>query len=284
MSIVAEAVTFPADTVKTRLQIDTASGAARRGMISTAIGIIREERFRGLYAGLGPACLRHLLYSGSRVTIYEVIREDVLGRDLDGSFSLWKGIIAGMSAGAIGQFVASPADLLKVSLQTDGKRIARGLPRRFNGAVDAARQLYAENGVRGMWRGWLPNSQRAALVQLGDLTCYDYAKWSVIARTGWPDGPAVHAISSGIAGLCAAMMGTPADVIKTRVMCQPVDSTGRGILYSGAFDCLRKTIAKDGAASLYRGFLPSWLRMAPWSLTFFITFEQLRAAVGLSSF
>ena len=75
-----------------------------------------------------------------------------------------------MGAGAIGQFMASPADLLKVNLQTDGKRVARGLAPRFAGTADAARQLFAENGVRGMWRGWLPNCQRAALVQLGERT------------------------------------------------------------------------------------------------------------------
>lgn len=33
-----------------------------------------------------------------------------------------------------------------------------------------------EGGVRALWRGWAPNCQRAALVQLGDLTTYDFVK------------------------------------------------------------------------------------------------------------
>lgn len=33
-----------------------------------------------------------------------------------------------------------------------------------------------EGGVRALWRGWVPNCQRAALVQLGDLTTYDLVK------------------------------------------------------------------------------------------------------------
>ena len=37
-----------------------------------------------------------------------------------------------------------------------------------------------------------------------------------------------HAMSSILAALTAATMGTPADVIKTRVMNQPLDNNGVG--------------------------------------------------------
>ena len=39
-----------------------------------------------------------------------------------------------------------------------------------------------------------------------------------------------HAISSIVAALTAATMGTPADVIKTRIMNQPLDTNGKGKL------------------------------------------------------
>ena len=38
-----------------------------------------------------------------------------------------------------------------------------------------------------------------------------------------------HAMSSILAALTAAIMGTPADVIKTRVMNQPIDNNGLGM-------------------------------------------------------
>ena len=37
-----------------------------------------------------------------------------------------------------------------------------------------------------------------------------------------------HALSSIVAALTAATMGTPADVIKTRIMNQPLDGNGKG--------------------------------------------------------
>jgi hypothetical protein len=45
------------------------------------------------------------------------------------------------------------------------------------------------------------------------------------------------------------------------------------------------TIAKEeGALALWRGFALNYARMCPWSLTFFLSFEQLRKVYGLSSF
>ena len=53
---------------------------------------------------------------------YEFLREKVLRKDENGSFPLWKGIVAGFSSGVIGQAIASPTDLVKVQMQADGKR------------------------------------------------------------------------------------------------------------------------------------------------------------------
>lgn len=130
----------------------------------------------------------------------------------------------------------------------------------------------------------MPNCQRAALVQLGDLTTYDAAKQFLLRDVGVKDGPVLHALSSAIAGLVAATLGAPADVIKTRYMNQPTSPTGVPLLYTSSFDCLKQTVGKEGFAALYKGWLPTWLRMAPWSLVFFVSFEQLRRITGQSSF
>ena len=91
-----------------------------------------------------------------------------------------------MVSGAAAQFLASPTDLVKIKLQTEGKRILEGhKPRffheicllihhkdfhsfpRYKGTVDVFRSLLAEGGVLGLWKGWVPNCQRAAVVCLG---------------------------------------------------------------------------------------------------------------------
>lgn len=104
---------------------------------------------------------RHIPYSGTRILVYEKLRERW------GSPSPPAAKLAmGLAAGAIGQAVAVPADLIKVRLQVDSR--ARG-PRRYLGLLDAIRRIpREEGGIRGLWRGGLPSIQRAALVNLGE--------------------------------------------------------------------------------------------------------------------
>ncbi|XP_014348588.1 mitochondrial uncoupling protein 4 isoform X2 [Latimeria chalumnae] len=289
------AMTFPLDLTKTRLQIQgeaalrrhghVASGSsAYRGMIRTAVGIVREEGILKLWQGVTPAIYRHIVYSGVRMVAYEQLRESVLCRNKDGSFPLWKAVVGGMMAGAIGQFFASPADLVKVQMQMEGRRRLEGKPPRVRGVSHAFFTILSEGGIRGLWAGWVPNVQRAALVNLGDLTTYDSVKHFLLRNTPLHDNSVCHALSSICSGLVAATMGTPADVIKTRIMNQPRDKQGRGLLYKSSIDCLIQSVRGEGFVSLYKGFLPTWMRMAPWSLTFWLTFEQIRRISGVSSF
>jgi len=47
-------------------------------------------------------------------------------------------------------------------------------------------------------------------------------------------------------------------------------------LYSGSLDCAVQTIRNEGILALYKGFIPTWVRMGPWNIIFFITYEQLK--------
>lgn len=102
-----------------------------------------------------------------------------------------------------------------------------GLEPRVHNATHALKRIVARGGVKGLWKGSIPNVYRAALVNLGDLTTYDWAKRTIMVKTNLPDCHTVHIMASICAGLVAATMGTPADVVKTRVMNQPTDSNGR---------------------------------------------------------
>ncbi|XP_026689626.2 mitochondrial uncoupling protein 4 [Ciona intestinalis] len=292
---VAETVTFPLDLTKTRLQIqgEVASLAAnsgnnstvlvKHGMVRVAFGVVKEEGLLKLWQGLPPAVYRHLIYTGFRMGTYEKLRE-ILGRNPDGSFPVYKAVVGGLFAGSFAQFVASPMDLVKVQMQMDGRRQMEGKPRRVNGVGHALKNIIRTSGVRGLWAGWVPNVQRAALVNMGDLATYDIVKHSILRNTSLEDNWVCHGLASLCSGLAAATLSTPADVVKTRIMNQARDKNGNGLYYKSSTDCLRKTISKEGFFSLYKGFIPIWSRMAPWSLTFWLTCEEIRKLAGLSTF
>ncbi|XP_061191886.1 mitochondrial uncoupling protein 4-like [Saccostrea echinata] len=287
-AVCAETATYPLDLTKTRLQIQgekAGDGAlmAKRGMVSTALGIVREEGVLSLYQGLQPALIRHIVYTGSRMSIYELFREHILQREADGSFPVWKASLGGLIAGALGQLIASPTDLIKVQMQMEGRRKLEGKPPRVKGFFDAFQKIVAESGVKGLYRGVVPNVQRAALVNMGDLCTYDTAKQNILRYTDLKDNYVTHSLASACSGLVAATFGTPADVVKTRIMNQPTKN-GKGLLYTGSVDCLIKTSSQEGVMALYKGFIPIWLRMAPWSLCFWLSFEKIRQLAGASSF
>lgn len=281
---VAEFATYPLDLTKTRLQIqgEMGGGGQYRGMIKTALGIAREEGLFHLWRGILPALYRHAIYTGFRMSAYEEIRNSLTKDDKNG-FPVWKKVVAGMMAGGIGQLMASPTDLVKTQIQMEGRRRLLGQPPRVHGPWDAASKVLQQAGVTGLWRGCWPNVWRAALVNLGDLSTYDSVKRGILDNTSMEDNTVTHTMSSACAGLVGAIMGTPADVVKARIMNQPTDAMGRGTQYKSSLDCLIVTVKGEGFFALYKGFLPCWLRMAPWSLTFWLSYEQIRKTGGVNT-
>ncbi|KTG37860.1 hypothetical protein cypCar_00000932 [Cyprinus carpio] len=82
-----------------------------------------------------------------------------------------------------------------------------------------------------------------------DLMTYDTVKHFLLRNTSIPDNSICHGLASICSGLVAAIMGTPADVVKTRVMNQPRDSNGRGLLYKSSTDCLVQSAPDEASLS-----------------------------------
>lgn len=68
-------------------------------------------------------------------------------------YNIFMVFIGGMGGGVIGQFLANPADLVKVQLQMEGKRKIMGLEPRVHGLTHALKQVVKEAGVLGLWKG-----------------------------------------------------------------------------------------------------------------------------------
>ena len=165
----------------------------------------------------------------------------------------------------------------------DGRLVAEGKIKapRYSGIFDAFQKIFRTEGVVGFYRGCWPAIQRAALVNLGELTTYDTAKSTFVLHLG--DNVFCHICSAICSGFVASICSTPADVAKSRIMNQVAAADG-SVMYRGTLDCWRKVVTQEGPLALYKGFLPGWLRLAPWQLTFWITYEQLRIVTGVGGF
>ncbi|CAI2354485.1 unnamed protein product [Caenorhabditis sp. 36 PRJEB53466] len=291
-ALVAETVTYPLDITKTRLQI-AKNKFTRGGMMQVTYDIIRREGAMALWTGVAPAITRHYIYTGIRMGAYEQIRLLTFDTEHEKSFPLWKSMLCGAFSGLIAQFAASPTDLVKVQMQMEGLRRLQKQPLRYSGGIDCFRSLYRTQGFFGLWIGWMPNCQRAALLNMADIATYDNVKHGLIDNLEMKDNWLTHAIASSCAGLAAAIVSLPSDVVKTRMMDQirhELDAkmmrkkNTHVVMYNGVIDCYIKIIRNEGFFSLYKGFLPSYIRMAPWSLTFWVSYEEIRKWTGASSF
>lgn len=68
----------------------------------------------------------------------------------------------------------------------------------------------------------------------------------------------------------------PFDVVSTRLYSQEVKN-GVGVLYSGVFDCFRKTFQSEGVSGLMKGWTAHYMRLGPHTVATFVLWEQVKS-------
>ena len=275
---------MPVDVVKTRLQMDGSGGSVKQysGSMDCATKLVKAEGPSALFKGLPPALVRQSTYGSLRYGLYGPIKNQ-MGIPSSGKVPLWKKIVAGGSAGAIASAVANPTDLIKVRLQTDGMvKDAEGkyLPKRFNGMVHAFTSIVKEEGVLALWTGVGPTVGRATALAAAELATYDEVKGQLLKSCYFQQGLLLTATTALASGYVSTVASSPFDVVKSRVMGQPLNPDGTGKLYSGMVDCFVKSSASEGPMSLYNGFWPNFGRVVPRVTIVFIVMEQLKKNFG----
>ncbi|XP_026558755.1 brain mitochondrial carrier protein 1 isoform X2 [Pseudonaja textilis] len=235
-------------------------------MFHALFRISREEGILALYSGIAPALLRQASYGTIKIGIYQSLKRLFVNRLEDETLLI--NVICGVISGVISSALANPTDVLKIRMQAQGSLFQGGMIGSF---ID----IYQQEGTRGLWRGVVPTAQRAAIVVGVELPVYDITKKHLILSGLMGDTILTHFISSFTCGLAGAIASNPVDVVRTRMMNQRA-IVGSVELYRGTVDGLVKTWKSEGFFALYKGFWPNWLRLGPWNIIFFITYEQLK--------
>ncbi|NWY74597.1 UCP2 protein, partial [Erithacus rubecula] len=302
---IADLCTFPLDTAKVRLQIQGEVGMPRttgsveyRGVVGTLSTMVRTEGARSLYRGLAAGLQRQMSFASIRIGLYDSVKQLYTPKGAD-STGTGTRLLAGCTTGAVAVACAQPTDVVKVRFQA---RALSSSARRYSSTMDAYCTIAREEGVRGLWRGTMPNIARNAIINCGELVTYDLLK-DALLRTGLMTGeergergqvPSLslqdptpsssppsdnvpcHFVAAFGAGFCATVVASPVDVVKTRYMNA---SPGQ---YRSALSCLLALLVQDGPAGLYKGFVPSFLRLGSWNVVMFVCYEQLQRAMALA--
>lgn len=280
----AELGTFPIDTTKTRLQIQgqmvekSLTKLKYRGMCHAIYKISREEGIMALYNGIKPALLRQGTHGTLTIGVYHGIKR-LLCEDIKDE-TLVKNMFSGVVAGALSSGVCNPTDVLKVRLQAQTLESTKN-----GGMVRAFVNIYKLEGLKGLYRGVGPCAQRASVSAGVHLPTYDFSKRCIIdSEVLNGDNIITYFVASFLSGLAASLASNPLDVIKTRMMNQQNISGSSSQLYKNSLDCLIRTCKQEGPMALYKGFVPTFCRLGPWSILFFLSYEQLKHVGELINF
>ena len=88
-----------------------------------------------------------------------------------------------------------------------------------------------------------------------------------------------HVAASFTAGVSSALVSTPVDVVKTRLMNQAGSASKQ--YQKGMFGTLVSIPREEGFRALYKGFFPIICRKVVWCTAFFVTYEQMRVNLGM---
>ncbi|KAK5639034.1 hypothetical protein RI129_011526 [Pyrocoelia pectoralis] len=75
--------------------------------------------------------------------------------------------------------------------------------------------------------------------------------------------PFEYFICGGFGGVCTVVVGHPLDTIKVRLQTMPIPIAGELPLYSGTWDCMKKTVKLEGFKGLYKGMGAPLAGVAP---------------------
>ncbi|XP_020699167.1 mitochondrial substrate carrier family protein E [Dendrobium catenatum] len=127
------------------------------GMFQAGHSIWKQHGVKGLYAGYWSTLARDVPFAGLMVTFYEAFKNLAEhgkqrlppGRNVHISSS-FEGLMLGGLAGGLSAYLTTPLDVIKTRLQVQGSSL------RYNGWLDALRNIWKAEGVNGLFKGSVP--------------------------------------------------------------------------------------------------------------------------------
>ncbi|GAA5863099.1 hypothetical protein JCM3774_001420 [Rhodotorula dairenensis] len=271
--IAAVLVGQPFDLTKVRLQ--TAAPGQYTGALDVVKQTLARDGVRGFYRGMGPplagvtpmfavsfwgyAMGKKLVYAATPNRTSSVLSYGELAA-------------AGFFSAIPTTLVAAPVERVKVLLQMQGQ----GGKQLYSGPMDAVAKLYAEGGLRSIYRGTLATVARDGPGSAAYFVVYEMVKKALTPVGQDPSKLSLSAVmvAGGSAGVAMWTLAIPPDVVKSRLQGAPEGT------YKGFIDCARQTVAKDGASALFKGFGPAMARAFPANAATFLGVELSMQAMN----
>ncbi|GMI22881.1 hypothetical protein TeGR_g11991, partial [Tetraparma gracilis] len=280
---IGAAAVYPIDLVKTRMQnqrVVPGKEAMYRSSWDCFKKTLKAEGAVGMYSGLLPQMLGVAPEKAIKLTVNDLLRATftTVGDDGDDKIALPLEVLSGAGAGFAQVFVTNPLEITKIRLQMQGEdarvAMAAGKPRPDEKTFFKIAQ---ELGIKGLYKGagacWARDVPFSAIY----FPAYAYFKHA-LSEGGDPSKTTPFSLfAAGMAaGVPAAFLTTPFDVIKTRL--QVVARDGE-MKYTGMLDCAGKLMEAEGIGAFFKGSGMRVFRSSPQFGITLMSYEMLSSLV-----
>jgi solute carrier family 25 (adenine nucleotide translocator) protein 4/5/6/31 len=167
-------------------------------------------------------------------------------------------LAAGGISGAVSKTLTAPLEKVKLAIQTQDSnpKILSGEMQRYTGMGDCFKRHITEIGATSLWRGNVANCIRYVPTAACNLMFKDTVKRifpKYDKKTHFSQFAMTQVASGSVAGGITNTLVYPLIYVRTALGAD----IGTVKKYNGVADCLKKTIAENGVASLYNGIGPS---------------------------
>lgn len=173
---VGSALASPMDLVKVRMQSDrTGERYGNRFLFACKDIYQHDGLIKGFYRGVGPTTFRAMALTAAQLPSYDHMKV-VLLQSPHFEEGLVVHMIASMFAGLMAATASSPLDVIKTKIMNECSKTAAS-PEQFQANKQLIRKAFMQvlqtDGLRGFFKGWLPNWMRLGPHTIITLMVYE---------------------------------------------------------------------------------------------------------------
>ncbi|XP_039406073.1 mitochondrial folate transporter/carrier [Corvus cornix cornix] len=270
--VLSTLVLHPLDLVKIRFAVSDGLELRPKynGILHCMTTVWKHEGLRGLYQGVTP----NMVGAGASWGLYFFFYNAIKAYKKEGkmeSLSASEHLVSAAEAGAMTLCITNPIWVTKTRLVLQYNAGVDPSKRQYRGMCDALIKIYKTEGIRGLYKGFVPGLFGTSHGALQFMAYEDLKERYNKYRNRVSDtklNTVEYIMMAAVSKIFAVSATYPYQVVRARL--QDQHNT-----YSGVFDVIRRTWRKEGIPGFYKGIIPNVIRVTPACCITFVVYENV---------